>query len=277
MPFEIKSKTKQAVDDAAKKTTKPKGGDAPKGFLKTGAAAKALMDKADAEYAARQNASNKAWRFWLPAGEDAYITFLTGQISPETGILDIPYANEHREKVGGKWEDFVCTEDHEPCPLCAAGSKKSFVGYLSILDHREREYEDKDGKTVKVKVTPRLLVAKSESLKQLIKMAEKRGEDGLVGSTYEASRTGKKKAAIGDMFDYDSTHSLEELIEEFGEDAEPLDMDEQVPYYTAAQLIEMGLGEKTTSIGGIGGGSHDDDEDDDEGMDADKAKKSKPW
>lgn len=250
MAFEIKKKPKKVTDEEApskkKKKDKKKGGKEGS-FLKTGKSAKKLMDRAEAEYKARKDRASQAWRFWLKPDEDAYITFLDGRIDPDTGILDIPYANEHREKIDGRYEDVLCTEDNEPCPLCAAGSKKSFVGYLSIIDHRPREYE-KDGKTVKVKHTRRLFVAKSESLKQLTKMAEKR-EDGLAGSTYEVSRTGDKKAAIGDLFDYSSTHSAKEIKEEFGDDGEVLDYDENITYRTAEELLDLGLGKGVEGIG----------------------------
>lgn len=219
----------------------------PVGFLKTGAQAVQAMKKADAEAKARKEKAGRPFRFWLKAGEDANITFLDGRIDPDTGILDIPYANEHRVKIDGRWEDVLCTEDHEPCPLCAAGEKRAFIGFLSIIDHREREWE-KDGKTVKQEYTKRIYAAKSETLKQLTKMAEKR-ENGLVGVTYEVSRTGDKKAAVGDLFDRIAEHEPSDVIDHFAEDGKPFNYGEVLVYHTADELSALGIGKKVATIG----------------------------
>lgn len=246
MGFDLKVKKKPAESSEAQKpngAAKKSAG----GFLKSGAAAKKLMEKHEAEVAARKDKAGKAFRFFIKPGEDANITFLDGRIDPETGILDIKYANEHRCKVEGNWEDFICVEDQEPCPLCEAGERKTFVGYLTILDHREREYE-KDGKTVKVDATRRLYVAKTETLKQLTKMAEKR-ENGLVGVTYEVSRTGDKKAAVGDLFDRIAEHEMSEIEEAFPDIGKPLDYDSELVYHTAEELIALGIGKKVATIG----------------------------
>ena len=259
MPFEIKKKPaspssgfgKPKADTSAAK---------PGGFLKSGKAALAMMEKAQAEAEMRKNSVGKAFRFWLKPGDDAHLTFLDGKIDPATGLLDIPYANEHRIKVGSKWEDFICIEDEEPCPLCAAGEKRAFVGYLTVIDHRGYETE-KDGKKVKVEHARRLYVAKTETLKQLTKIAEKR-EDGLVGRTFEVSRTGDKKAAVGDLFDHVAEHSVEEIVEAFGDEGQPIDYNAELPYVTAAQMKELGIGKSVQTLGGgfskIGGKTSDD-------------------
>jgi hypothetical protein len=245
MSFQLKTVSKPAA--AAATDTTAQSAAKPQGFLKTGGAAVALMNKSAAETKARQEQAGKAYRFWLKVGDDAHITFLDGRIDPNTGILDIPYANEHRIKVGDKWQDFICTEDHEACPLCAAGERKTFVGYLSIIDHRGYTTE-KDGKTVTVEACRRLYVAKTETLKQLTKMAEKR-EDGLVGVTYEVSRTGDKKAAVGDLFDRVGEHSMPDIKEAFPEFGEPLNYNEELPYLTADELTALGIGKKVATIG----------------------------
>lgn len=236
----------------------------PKGFLKTGAAAKAAMEKHEAEVAARKEKAGRAYRFWLKAGEDATITFLDGQIDPDTGILNIPYQNEHRVKIDGKFEDFLCTDEVEPCPLCAAGERKTFVGYLTIIDHRPRSYKDQNGKDVEVEATRRLFVAKTGTIKQLTKMAEKR-ENGLAGVTFEVSRSSDKVAAVGDLFDEMSKHTLAEIEEHFGaEIGTVINYEEELPFVPAEELVKLGIGKKVATIGSksfSGSKSEDIDED----------------
>lgn len=228
-----------------KEEAKPK----PGSFLKTGVDAQKEMARDEAERKARKASAGKSWRFYLKDGEDASITFLDGEIDEETGILDIPYLNEHRVKIDGYWRDVACIEEHEPCPLCAAGETKSFVGLLTILDHRPREWEDKDGKTHKEAVSKRLFAAKSETLKQLTKLASKR-EDGLVGSTYDVSRTGEFKANVGDLFDYNSTHTLKEIAKKLGKEmATPFDYNEQIIVYTAKDMRDLGIGKSVATFG----------------------------
>lgn len=260
MAFELKKKSSAA---SSSKSEKPAAKGAV-GLLKTGKDAVAAMQKADAEREARKNAAGKPLRFRMKVGEDATITFLDGRIDPDTGILDIPYANEHTLKVGDRWENFICTEDEEPCPICAAGEKKAFVGYLTVMDHRPYEYE-KDGKKVTVEHSRRLYVAKTDTLKQLQKMAEK-NEDGLVGATYEVSRTGDKKPNVGDYFEKVAIHEKSDLVEAFGDEADPLNYSEHTPLYSAAQLAEMGVGKKVATIGSKSFGAKKADDVDDGDM-----------
>lgn len=219
---------------------------APQGFLKTGASAKAMMEKADAEREAAKSGANRSFRFWMKEGEDAQITFLDGKIDPNTGILDIPYAVEHGVKINGRFEQIVCLEDQgEPCPLCMADNKKAFVGYLTVLDHRT--YVDKNGKAHQH--NRKLYVAKSDTLKQLTKLAEKM-PNGLVGTTFDVSRTGDKKPNVGDIIIPQTTHEWHDIVDEFKENAAPLNYNEEAPYMTAAQMIDIGIGKQVATIGG---------------------------
>lgn len=240
-----KAKDEDKDEAAGKKSSFTKKKSNP--FVKTGAAAKQAMNKAEAEAAVRKSKQGREWRFWLPAGEDAMVTFLNGEIDPDTGILDIPYVNEHRIKVNGRWEDVVCIDDEEPCPLCAAGESKSFIGLISVIDHREREYE-KDGKTVKVGATRRILPAKSETLKQLSKIAEKHPE-GLKFSTFEVTRTSDKKANVGDLFIHQQTDTEDDLQEAFGDTIQPVPISEAVNVYTAEEMNKLGIGKKVATFG----------------------------
>jgi len=239
--------------------SKPSGGAAM--FMKSGAEAKKAFDKSEAESKARKEKGDKPWPFFLKSGEDANVTFLDGKIDPATGILDIHYLNLHRVKVDSRWEDIVCIEDQEPCPLCAGGNYKTFVGLLTIIDHREREYE-KDGKTVKAGVTRRLYIAKSETLKQLTKMAEKLPH-GLCGVTYEVSRTGDRKAAVGDLYDRVGEHSYAEILEHFGADlAKVIDYPSALTVLSTAEMSKLGIGKKVSTFGSSKGKTADDINDD---------------
>lgn len=252
-------------DDTPVKKTSKKSGKNP--FVKTGAAAAKAMEQAEAAREARRQRAGMEYRFRLPSGADSVITFLDGQIDEKTGILDIPYTNEHRIKVDNHYEDVVCIEDQEPCPLCQEGAPRSFVGLLTVIEHRPYTYE-KDGKTIKKEWARRYMPCKNETLKQLTKLAQKR-ENGLQFSTYEVSRSGDKKAAVGDIFEYSQTHEEEDIIDEFGDEAQPLDPSENLTIYTAKEMAALGIGKKVTTFGkktGIGkkGSSAEDIDDDDE-------------
>lgn len=262
MAFSIKKPAAAAASSEEKKTPPSGGASAPKGLLVSGAAAKQMMEKAEAEREAAKAAGGRTWRFWIKENEDAQITFLDGELDPDTGILKIMYANEHRVKINGKWEDVVCLADQEPCPICEAGERRSFVGYLTIIDHRE--FKDKDGKTHTHK--RRLFVAKSDTLKQLTKIAEKaQSGKGLVGMTFDVSRTGDKKPAVGDVFMMIAHHEMADIVESFGEDAQIIDYADEAPYLTAEQMQDLGIGKKVATIGsksiGAKGASADDVDD----------------
>lgn len=225
--------------------SKPASGKSP--FMK-GAAAKSAMKKEEEKVASY----GKTWRFRIPfkTGQDneTQITFLDGELD-ENGILDIPFAREHTVKKDGNWQNIICTEDAEGyCPICAASedSTPALVGYLSVLDHTE--YTDKQGN--QHSMTKRLFVAKRSTLQLLTKMAEKRG--GLTGITFDVSRTGDREPAVGNVFDFIQKDDLEEMRQENGwkaEDIVPLNYDEELSYYTADQLAEMGFGPKMNGPG----------------------------
>lgn len=86
---------------------------------------------------ARENMGKRLWRFFLKDdNEEASVHFLTEE--PVNFY-------EHNIKVGdNKFEQYTCTG--EGCPYCSDGDRATYKGAYIIVDHREYEYKDKDGK-----------------------------------------------------------------------------------------------------------------------------------
>lgn len=221
---------------------KPKAGGLS--FMKTGAAAKTEMAKV--EHKAEMAAKNKTQRFWLPKDKSAAITFLDGDL--KDGMLNIPFYYEHQINMNGSWKNwFICTQDEEPCPICEGGHQPSYVGILTIIDHSEYTSQ-KDGKVYKDQV--RILTAKKDSIKQLQKLAEKRG--GLRGCKFDVSRTGDKSPGIGNMFDFTEKLNDAQLFQLYKERSQPFKYEELLLglYMPAKELRKMGFGSMAVPIGG---------------------------
>lgn len=216
-------------------------------FLKTGNASKKAMHEEDAKAAAQQAEADKMWRFWLEEGTDAKITFLDGELDEE-GLLDIPTSYEHFCKLNGKPRNFICvaeTEEPEECPLCERGdSPKSFVGYMTILDHRKHTIKKGPNAGKFIINDRKLFVAKRGTLKMLTKIAVKR--DGLAGCQFDASRTNEQSPNVGNIFDFTKKfESFDDIASEFKlklEDVSPADIKAEVTFYSAEELIALGVG-----------------------------------
>ncbi len=238
----------------------PVAEEAPKksGFLKTGSARQAAI-KADEQRAkAQAEKRGKLFRFYINAkkdlNKDFTITFVDGNLDDE-GMLENPVFHEHTLKVAGKITNFVSCCDREEDPLQAAGQEPYLAQAFTIIDHTG--YTDKDG--VDHPHQKRLLVAKRNSMKQLQKLASKRG--GLTGCTFEVSRTGAKQPNIGDTFDFVQKGDLKALLKEMTADGAYKDIKDakerseklanlivpadyegkELTYYSAAELKKMGL------------------------------------
>lgn len=237
MALKFSKKMGSKSDEPEKETTSTK----PK--LKYGSQAKKLVEQEEAKTAARQAQYGKAFRFRIPyegnKTKEVVLTFLDGELD-EDGMLNIPYVREHTLKVNGQWTNIICTEDEEGfCPICNDDDSPALVGYLTVLDHTP--YKMKNGETREV--TKKLLVAKKASLQVLTNQATKR--KGLTGCTFEVQRTGDREPAIGNQYDFMQKDSLEELAKENGwpeELIEPLKYEDEVTYYTSAELLELGVG-----------------------------------
>lgn len=151
-------------------------------------------------------------RLWLP---------------PEVSMVGLFASNdpfclwEHQLKIAGDWRNwFTCVrglDGYEFCPLCKLADKikkfwRYYAGAYKIIDRSE--WTDRDGNVRKD--TPRLLVARKDSLAIFRNQAKKR--DGLRGCEYDVFRSGKKAASIGDSWDFIRKLSDEELISEVGPD-----------------------------------------------------------
>ena len=93
-------------------------------WMKTGAAAKQAFAQEETKAEERKAEAGKLWRFYVAPDKDAQITFLDGSIG-EDGLLEVPVFYEHRVRINGEWENFVCTADKDesqPCPLCSPRS-----------------------------------------------------------------------------------------------------------------------------------------------------------
>ena len=144
---EEEEEEEEAAPAPKAKATKPKADGAKKlpSWLHTGKKAKEETEKelADTERR-RAEAQTRVYRFWLKAQESAHITFLDGDLD-EDGLLDIPKFYEHKVRINGKWDNVVCTDSSEPCPICAAGDKHRYVGVVTVIDHRKIKSTKKPG------------------------------------------------------------------------------------------------------------------------------------
>lgn len=258
---ETKAETKKpaAASSTAKSETKT---GAPKlGFMKSGASAKQALASEEAKAEAAKDAAGKMWRFWMPEGSDRKITFLDGNLDAE-GMLDINMYYDHTVQLNGKWHNFVCTaeaDQSQPCPLCAAGDKPSLVGVMTIIDHSEHVVQNGPNAGKTIKDTRKLFVCKRATIKQLSKLAVKRG--GLTGCTFDVSRSDDKKPNVGDVFDFTKKYAKRsDIMEEYDlkeEDVQPADYEEEIVYLSPEKLIELGAAKAKTNSGGgsYGGGS----------------------
>jgi len=215
-------------------------------YLKKGAAAVTEVAKAEAQAELRK--TNNTWRFWLPDGEDAKITFLDGGLLAD-GTIDSVVYHEHNVKMNGRFGNtFLCIKEFEACPLCEQDDNAAFVAAFTIIDHRK--YTDKDKKEHKDQT--RLFVCKLETYKLLQKIATKR--DGLAGATFDVSRTGDKSASVGNMFDYTSKAPVGAILKKY--DTAVIDYEKEIPYRDGKTLRDLGFGVDTS-------GAYDMPDDDD--------------
>lgn len=214
--------------------SKKKGG---LSFLKRGQEAQEIMQQE--EHQAEQSYKSKMLRYWVPQDGDGDITFLDGSVVD--GKLNVTYYHEHNVNLNGRWNNFfICTQDDDICPICEGGSKPAFVGALTVISHKEY-LSKKDNKVHKDEI--RLFVAKRDTIKQLTKLAIKRG--GLAGCRFDVSRTGDKSAAVGNVFDFTNKKTMAEIAKLYGSDkVKPLDYDELFAslYIGAKDLRKMGFG-----------------------------------
>lgn len=265
MALTFVGKGKKASSPKSSKAATKENGDTPS-WMKTGKAAQKAIEDADRRQQERFEAAGRAWRFRLQEGEEAQITFVDGELD-EDGLLKNPVFKEHNIRKNGKFGNFyVCTSDQEPCPLCEAGDEPSLVQAFTVIDHRPVESKDKKRHYDFVR---RLFMAKRNVMKLLQNKAGK--YDGLVGVTFDATRTGSNAPSTGDSFDYVQKDNVGELTEYFtrknakGKEEtifEVCDYTKEFPYLTAKELRKEGFG-AGTPVGAEKDESHDEEEDED--------------
>jgi hypothetical protein len=230
-------------------------------WLKKGAESAAVAKQEQAEAEIRKEEQGKMFRFFVKEGEEAAITFIDGDLSPE-GFLLPPRYYEHNLYLNGHWGNFVCPEKTAPhlgevCPICATGDRPSLVSLFTIIDHRE--FTGTKDATKKYKDTPKLFVAKTGTMEILNKIALKRG--GLAGCTFDVSRTGDKSPAVGSMFDFVKKTPVAELevlyTREFTDPKTnvktkksifvPANYEVEIVFRTGEQLAQLGFGSSGVS------------------------------
>ena len=225
------------------------------GFLKKGASMKQAFENEEAKAEAAKEAAGKMRRFWLKEEESSTITFLDGQMDESGQMLDIFAFYEHAIQLNGEWSNFVCTaeaDQSQPCPICEAGDKPSFVGVMTVLDHKP--YTVKNGPNAGTVLVDqrKLFVAKRDTIKLLTNLAKKRG--GLAGCTFDVTRSGDKKARVGDVFDFQHKYSkLSEIAAKYDlkmEDVQPAEYAEEIIYHSPEDLIKLGVGKAKFNGGG---------------------------
>lgn len=123
-------------------------------------------ERQETERAKRQNS---LWRFFLSKdGDEARIRFLTEE--PVTF-----YEHNVKTSRNGKEAFDSVTCAGENCSFCDNGDRPSFKGAFLIIDRREYEYKDKDGKKKTGKNQLRLYVQGTRVLSQLDRISSRYG------------------------------------------------------------------------------------------------------
>ena len=249
--------------------SKAAGGEKPKAtpgatlsFMRRGKAARDELDRAKKRQEAKRRGT---FRYWMKPGEEKIITFLDGGLDKD-GMLDCPSFYEHTVPHGGKFADVVCAarnEDEEGntgrCAVCDGGGDNcdpAFVGAFTVVEWLDEPWVD--GKGNEHRYRRRLFVAKIKTLELLqakaTKLAERNGTDGLVGVTFEVTRTSDRDARVGNNFDllavtpaekFDrglvclGEDDWEELEEETGQ---PLDYSQEFRMFSAEEMEDLGFG-----------------------------------
>lgn len=243
-------------DDGSSDKTPVKKAGTGLSFLKTGSAMRKAMAHEEAKAAAQQAEFDKMWRFMLKPDEDAKITFLDGELDSD-GMLDVTTFYEHFMKINGKPRNFICvaeTDEPEECPICERGdqgSQKSFVGVMTVLDHRKHKIQSGPNAGKIITNDRKLFLAKRATLKMLTKIALKR--DGLAGCSFDVSRGNDKTPSVGNVFDFilkfDSFDAIAAKFNLPMEEVTPAIYTEELTFYSAAELIELGVGKVITGPG----------------------------
>lgn len=253
-PVKKKAKIKVTKPDMTKVESAP----APSGFLKKGKAAKqALIEEQQAAKIREEQRENDVFRFYLKPEQERTITFLDGGLDSDGDLDTICYYEHTINNPAQKYPKYVCINSPstgETCPVCESGNSPYFATVFTVLTH-EKWFSKKENREFEGSV--QLFVAKSGVAEKLRKKAKKIG--GLVGATFEVSRSSKDAFNVGDDFDYVQKNTLEELQEAFPDcKVLPLNYDDVIKVHSREELEQLGFGSHSTAVGGEAAASEDD-------------------
>lgn len=118
---------------------------------------------------ARENAGKRLWRFFLSGdGDEADLRFLTEE------PINF-YEHNLKGSRNGKetYTQFTCPGEN--CSLCDDGDRPTYKGAYLVVDRREYEYTDSNGKKQKGKDQVRLFVQGMKVVSQLDRISSKYG------------------------------------------------------------------------------------------------------
>lgn len=132
----------------------------------------------------KQSGGSQIWRIFLKNdGEEAPIIFLN-----EQPVNFYEHAVQRKRNGKDYFENILCTGSD--CPLCDDGNRPSPKSAWLIIDQREVEYQDKDGKTQTIENQIRLLVQGTKFASMCDRYAKKYG---LTDREWTFVRMGKGK------------------------------------------------------------------------------------
>jgi hypothetical protein len=224
-------------------------------WMKTGDESKKMAQQAEQEAEKRRAEIGKMFRFFMKPKEERKIIFVDGALDAQ-GFLNPPRFYEHNLYLNGSWGNtFVCPEKTDPvnggkCPICEGGDRPQLVALFTIID--VNPYTAKNGKVYSNQ--RKLFVATPGTFEILNKSAIKRG--GLVGATFDVSRTKDKDPRVGNVFDFmektDPEILKKKLMRTYTDkenksvtvcDFMPGEYDKEIIYRTADELRKMGFGQ----------------------------------
>lgn len=230
--------------------------------------------------------SNRPHNFWMPPGATKRIMFLDAEpfCLFEHSLFEI--TRDAKERA-------ICLErnslDSRGCPLCRKKLFPSFVGYFSVIDMGDVEF---DGGKVKLSgwTSPKgihyqfqrkLFGAKRGSagkpgiLPKLHRIAQKKLRGDLTGAVFDVTRDGAKSESIGNDFEFIESISKKDIREYLiraGANAEGLVVDpfeyKEVFVPKSYESLARLCGEESASdapkktVEGAGYSDSDDDDDD---------------
>jgi len=227
-------------------------------FLKRGKAAKeALVAEQQAAAVRQEQMDNQVFRYYMKPKTERVITFLDGGLDVDGDLDSLVYYEHTINNPAQKYPKYVCINDPSngvTCPVCDSGNTPYFATVFTVLTH-ETWHSKKEKKDFEGSV--QLFVAKQGVADKLRKRAKKYA-NGLIGATFEVSRSNEDAFNVGDDYEYVQSDSLEDLQEAFPDcDVAPLDYDEVIKVHSAEELNALGFGTATNAVGGESGVDED--------------------